>query len=79
MEVIYIIMKTKQTSTYNNMDFILVKVYGTEDNLKLFLKDTVSPDVIPFLRYFSENINSIVYVKSDMTCPHCGGELLRSY
>ena len=71
-------MYTKKRPTDICINFQVVKFFGENDKLYLELPETVSPDLIPFLKLINPSINGVLYVKSDLTCPYCGSELNES-
>ena len=71
-------MSNKKTSTVIDINFQLVKFFGEDDKFYLELLDTVSPDLIPFLKLINPLINGIVYIKSDLSCSCCGSPLKES-
>jgi len=68
-------MYMKKRPTDICINFQVVKFFGEDDKLYLELPETVSPDLIPFLKLLNPSINGVLYVKSDLTCPCCGSEL----
>lgn len=60
------------------INFQVVKFFGEDEKYYLELPDTVSPDLIPFLKTLNPLIDGIVYVKSDLICPCCESELNES-
>ena len=77
---IYIIMCKKIYPTNNRINFDVVKFFDKDDDGRLYvvLPDTVSPDVIPFLKFLCPDYTDVIYVKSDLTCPGCGSPLKMS-
>ena len=71
-------MLTKKTPTDIDINFQVVKFFGEDDKFYLELPDTVSPDLIPFLKLINPLINGIVYIKSDLSCSCCGSPLKES-